>query len=246
MLHATFKKSINMKDNYSLTMSTKTIFAILLLVILAIACTPIAPPTPSGQQAVKLDYSVSGCDTKDGGMKRAPAELVDVDIAGNNVKLVHHLNYVCCAKIKVNLEGIETITPDGTSIIIAEKNEGEMCRCMCNYDVGINLGPLAKGKYTVQIFGIVYKDMPIEKLWEKELIIGEEAALPQPKEGFCGTSTNGECSADSDCTSGGCSGQVCQSKSEEPMITTCEYRDCYNAEEYGVKCSCVTGTCAWK
>lgn len=364
-------------------MRIKTIFVMLLLAILIIACKPSLAPTPSGQQAVKLDYSVSGCDTKDGGIARGPpAQLVDVDIAGNNVKLVHHLSYVCCAKVKVYLEGIET-TPDETRIMISEKNDGEMCRCMCNYDVDINLGPLAKGKYTVQIFGVVYKDMPTEKLWEKEITIGEEKEVPpapkpeakiivkqsggagmliaecadknyisktadyilegvvgtveskwnkertsiftytdfliekyvkgdefaenklqivtpggcadeiceavedqpifhegkkarlyfqktdgefsivcaqfgvesldeartitpSPKESFCGTSTNGECSIDSDCTAGGCSGQVCQSKTEEPMITTCEYRDCYNAEEYGVKCSCASGACAWK
>jgi len=227
-------------------MNTKTILTMFLLAILVIACKPSLVPTPSGQQGVKLDYSVSGCDTKDGGIARGPpAQLVDVDIAGNNVKLVHHLSYVCCAKVKVYLEGIET-TPDETRIMLAEKNEGEMCRCMCDYDVDINIGPLAKGKYTVQIFGVVYKDMPVEKIWEKEITIGEEKEIPQPKESFCGTSTSGQCSADSDCTSGGCSGQVCQSKSEEPMITTCEYRDCYNAEEYGVKCSCANGACAWK
>lgn len=362
-------------------MSTKTILTVLLLAILVIACKPIAAPTHPGQQDVKLDYSVSGCDTKDGGTTRGPpAQLVDVDVAGNNVKLVHHLSYVCCAKVKVYLEGIET-TSDETRIMISEKNDGEMCRCMCDYDVDINLGPLAKGKYTVQIFGVVYEDVPTEKLWEKEIAIGEEKEIPpapkpeakiivkqsggageliaecadrdyitktadyilegvvgtvesnwnkertsiitytdfliekyvkgepfaenelqivtpggcageiceavedqpifhegkkarlyfqktdgeflvvctqfgvesldepitpSPKESFCGTSTNGQCSVDSDCTSGGCSGQVCQSKSEEPMITTCEYRDCYNAEAYGVKCGCVSEQCKWK
>jgi eight-cysteine-cluster-containing protein len=58
---------------------------------------------------------------------------------------------------------------------------------------------------------------------------------------FCGKSTEGPCTSDSDCITGGCSGQVCQSIKEEPIITTCEYRDCYNAENYGMKCKCVKG-----
>jgi len=62
---------------------------------------------------------------------------------------------------------------------------------------------------------------------------------------FCGTSTNGQCAVDSDCIEGGCSGQVCQSKNEEPVITTCEYRDCYNAENYGKVCGCIDNKCQW-
>lgn len=62
---------------------------------------------------------------------------------------------------------------------------------------------------------------------------------------FCGTSTNGPCLEDSDCVSGGCSGQVCQSKTEKPIATTCEYRDCYDAGKYDVGCSCNDGKCQW-
>jgi len=65
------------------------------------------------------------------------------------------------------------------------------------------------------------------------------------KEGFCGWSTNGTCLTDLDCIKGGCSGQVCQSKHEEPVMTTCEWRDCYDAEMYGVACQCVNGHCQW-
>jgi eight-cysteine-cluster-containing protein len=63
---------------------------------------------------------------------------------------------------------------------------------------------------------------------------------------FCGTSTNGTCSSDSDCIRGGCSSQVCQSKFEEPVITTCEWRDCYEYEDVGVSCGCQGGKCQWR
>ena len=64
-------------------------------------------------------------------------------------------------------------------------------------------------------------------------------------EEFCGTSTYGSCTIDSDCIAGGCSGQVCQSKNEEPIVTTCEYKDCYNAQSYGLDCKCVDKKCQW-
>ena len=69
--------------------------------------------------------------------------------------------------------------------------------------------------------------------------------LPWPTESFCGSSTYGSCNSDSDCISGGCSGQVCQSKNEEGVITNCAYRDCYSAEKYGLSCKCSDSKCQW-
>ncbi|MFP3946855.1 MAG: eight-cysteine-cluster domain-containing protein [Archaeoglobaceae archaeon] len=66
-----------------------------------------------------------------------------------------------------------------------------------------------------------------------------------PQEEFCGWSTQGNCSTDADCIAGGCSGQVCQSTFEEPVITTCEYKECYNADLYGMECKCIEGACQW-
>lgn len=55
-----------------------------------------------------------------------------------------------------------------------------------------------------------------------------------------------ECSKDSDCGTGGCSGQVCAAADKAPsIITTCEY-----LPEYGclkkTGCGCVSGKCEWK
>jgi eight-cysteine-cluster-containing protein len=68
----------------------------------------------------------------------------------------------------------------------------------------------------------------------------------QSLEDFCGFSTNAPCETNSECTTGGCSSQVCQGINEEGMITTCEYRECYNAGLYGLSCRCVENTCQWK
>ncbi len=65
-------------------------------------------------------------------------------------------------------------------------------------------------------------------------------------EAFCGTSTEGPCETDDNCTTGGCSSQVCQSVNEDPVSTTCIYKDCYNAAEYDMVCKCVEGECRWK
>lgn len=64
-------------------------------------------------------------------------------------------------------------------------------------------------------------------------------------EGFCGTSTFGSCSSSNDCVKGGCSSQVCQSKSEKPVITTCEYAECYDPKPYNLDCKCVESMCQW-
>src|SRR3989338_5349097 len=72
-----------------------------------------------------------------------------------------------------------------------------------------------------------------------------EAACASGLEEFCGTSTEGECASDDDCVTGGGCGPVCQGAAEEPVNTTCEYRECYDSKKYGVECGCVEGKCQW-
>jgi len=72
------------------------------------------------------------------------------------------------------------------------------------------------------------------------------AKAPEAPSGFCGSSTQGACSSDSDCVTDGCSGQICRAASEEGLVTTCEWKDCYDDEVYGVSCGCVDQQCAWE
>lgn len=65
------------------------------------------------------------------------------------------------------------------------------------------------------------------------------------KEGFCGRSTMSYCVNDLDCVKGGCSGSICQAKADEQVLTTCEYKECYSAEIYGLSCRCTEGKCQW-
>lgn len=66
-----------------------------------------------------------------------------------------------------------------------------------------------------------------------------------PKENFCGSSTYGKCISNSDCKTGGCSGQICQSTKEAGAITTCEWKDCYDHSKYELECQCVNKQCQW-
>ncbi len=68
---------------------------------------------------------------------------------------------------------------------------------------------------------------------------------PPGKGGFCGWATSGACKTSADCVRSGCSGEVCQSASEQPAITSCIYKSCYDAAAAGVSCGCVAGRCQW-
>jgi len=77
---------------------------------------------------------------------------------------------------------------------------------------------------------------------------GEDSELRntvQLRENFCGTSTLATCEEDEDCVIGGCSQAVCQGASEEPAITTCEFRECYNTTKYDAECKCEDKKCQW-
>ena len=77
---------------------------------------------------------------------------------------------------------------------------------------------------------------------------GEEPVIndtQEPAEAFCGWATNASCNSDAGCKTAGCSGQVCISISQFSIITTCEYRDCYNASAYDLGCRCVDSICQW-
>lgn len=178
-----------------------------------------------------ISYYVSGCqNTK----TYVPTT---VHFENNTLIIKHSVSYVCCAKIVPKVK----ITND--IINITEINEGDVCKCMCNYIIQINISGLEKKPYEINVFGVKYKDIhPAEKILSMNITLGP---MESTKDNFCGISTHGKCSSDKDCIVGGCSNQVCQSIFEKPTITTCEWRECYNADFYGYKCGCINGRCEW-
>ncbi len=121
-----------------------------------------------------LTYQVGGCVDKSAGEimrgQRLPS-VVEVSIDDSSVKLLHHLKYVCCADIKVKMEYVGK-DGDVTVIRITEENVGEFCRCICGYDIAMKISDLQHGKYRIEIYGVKFEDMPIEKLWEGEVVVG--------------------------------------------------------------------------
>jgi len=63
--------------------------------------------------------------------------------------------------------------------------------------------------------------------------------------GFCGFSTGGRCQTDADCSRQGCSAQACAARFEN-VVTTCEWRECYDPGPSGAICGCGDGGCSWR
>lgn len=133
------------------------------------------------------------------------------------------------AYVRVNCCGVNvTVEKENNTYKIIEKQYGELCRCMCVRKVTIYNVPMGARVEFVDKDGI-----------------GRILTPRVNVAGFCGWSTYGKCNSDEDCIRAGCSQQVCQSKFEEPIGTTCEWLDCYDANKYGVTCECVDGKCQW-
>jgi len=131
------------------------------------------------------------------------------------------------AYVLVNCCGVNvTVEKKGSIYRVVEKQYGELCRCVCMNRVKI---------LNVQ------KDAEIEFIDK-----GGNRFILTPVANFCGQSTYGECKSDKDCVKSGCSNQVCQSKYEEPVITTCEWKECYNYRSFGVDCKCIDERCQWE
>jgi len=118
-----------------------------------------------------LSYEVGGCSSKSVGEIKRGQRLessVEVSAEGSSIKLLHHLRYVCCADMAVELQSVEK--KNGYMVLrILEKNNGEICRCICEYEIMIEISALKSGRYKLEIYGVEFDDMPVEKLWEGEV-----------------------------------------------------------------------------
>lgn len=96
--------------------------------------------------------------------------------------------------------------------------------------------------------GTVNPCMPSEEeIGEVSEFISPHACCKSKNEdtGFCGSSTFGNCETSADCVPGGCSGQICMSKQDQPIDSTCEWKDCYDEKQFGLNCYCVESKCMW-
>ncbi|MEM4472801.1 MAG: eight-cysteine-cluster domain-containing protein [Archaeoglobaceae archaeon] len=132
-------------------------------------------------------------------------------------------NKTITAVVTVNCASDEIIVVKGERIKIIERDyDGILAKCVCQKVVKV-YGVNDVGVDFIDLFGVT------QKLEKSE---------------FCGVSTFTECRTDEDCRIGGCSGQVCMGVGDE-IITSCEYRECYDHRKYGIICKCVNNMCQW-
>jgi putative hemolysin len=156
---------------------------------------------------LRLTYNIGGCEDKkeeEYTKTKETAEKTEAKIIDGFLNLTFPFNYLCCAKLKVYLDevishpfpskDITEPTTEPTTVKLKIKNEGEMCKCICDYKIDAQIGPLGKwgifdvGNYLIQLYGVEFENQKPELLWEKNFSIPKEikdAQLPNPASVYC-------------------------------------------------------------
>ena len=119
---------------------------------LAATCATPGPEEPT------LMYSVGGCSEQSAATRAATDSEVEIVGQGDTIHVAHKLTYVCCAELVLTTE------QEDRRIRLLEKNAGEICRCMCDYDVEADITGLSPGVYQVEVWGVEYEDVHAPEL----------------------------------------------------------------------------------
>jgi len=91
---------------------------------------------------------------------------VEITAQDGAIHVEQNLSYVCCAELAL------AAGQDGTVIKIIETNVGQVCRCMCGYQLVADLTVLIPGTYAVEVWGVQHFDThPLELLGSGEVTI---------------------------------------------------------------------------
>jgi len=144
--------------------------AVMLYVVGALPIQLFENPQTITELKPQLNYNVISacCPTLYEGVE---TDQVSLDVKEGYIRLEHTILYPCCAEFSVVLD--EKSLEQGV-IVIKEKNVGEICRCICQYVIDIQVGPLSKGKYLIQIWGVEFQDQEPFLRWTGEAFIGSE------------------------------------------------------------------------
>jgi hypothetical protein len=134
---------------------------ILIVLSMLVGCVPGGTEGPLTGEP-QLSYEVSECNQDIGVDQLADWAKVDIAVQGDAVEIDQNLAYVCCAEVEIDVEQEEDI------VKVIEKNTGDMCRCMCGYEVTARISDLPSGRYTIQVWGVAYRDL------ESPELLGEE------------------------------------------------------------------------
>jgi hypothetical protein len=140
--------------------------ACLCCAMIALLLAGCARPATVGPLAVNpgLTYTVGECRQDITPDKLKDWAKVEIGAADGVIKVAQNIDYVCCAVVEAQLE------VEGQVIKIVETNVGEVCRCMCGYELQAEISGLPTGTYTVEVWGVQYQDVhPLQKLGEAEV-----------------------------------------------------------------------------
>ncbi|MCJ7621694.1 MAG: hypothetical protein MUP64_15940 [Anaerolineae bacterium] len=105
-----------------------------------------------------LSYSVGGCSEQSETTRAVTGGEVQIVGQGDTIHVSQKLSYVCCAVLEL------TTTQEGSTIRLLEKNTGEICRCMCDYEVEADIAGVSPGVYQVEVWGVEYEDVHTPEL----------------------------------------------------------------------------------
>ena len=113
----------------------------------------VAPPAGEVTETTAmptLTYEVGECDENLDVEALNEWDEIITEAGDDDVAFTHQLAYVCCADLVLSA-GYDA---DAETIRLVETNQGDMCRCMCGYEITGALGGLPSGDYRLEIWGV--------------------------------------------------------------------------------------------
>jgi len=160
----------------------------------------------------------------------SPSDLYSVEVLLNKPGLEYNLSIEIPHEIEV----------DGKTFVLKVWNGSRGLHVRVEIPTVRHLGA-----YWTYSGAFVITSKAIEKLRDLGWVINE-SELRRGNATFKILHSGGECTSDSDCATGGCSGEVCGRKGEvEKIVTPCVYPLWYECFRL-TSCGCVNGTCSWK
>ncbi len=126
------------------------------------------------QKAPQMTYTVSSCLHDPEGLNAS----VTIYSREGKVFVEQIARYVCCANITLETKiDYETEIP---TIKIFERNKGEICRCICYYNITAEISNLTANVYNVEVYGIEYPNAhPFELLGAQQLTVAKGIDCPK-------------------------------------------------------------------
>ncbi|TAD80360.1 MAG: hypothetical protein EA001_00770 [Oscillatoriales cyanobacterium] len=82
---------------------------------------------------------------------RDPVRNVAIGFENDRLTFSHDLTFTCCASFVLDRSIDRSVYPPVISIV--ERDMGERCRCLCDFQVAGTIGPLPPGSYVVRVYG---------------------------------------------------------------------------------------------